>query len=132
MTDISTINKPRTVIYTVIGLTPNLTDLKIAIVPPSGTPPTATFAHVTGRPGTYIATYTPTLLGVYQEYISSVSNGDNIMDAFLVLSADAGDIETSLIAAQASITALTAQVTTMQSNITTIMNLLNKRGGYIN
>jgi hypothetical protein len=132
MTDNSTINKPRTVIYTAIGLTPTLTDLKIVIVPPSGTAPTVTFTAVAGHPGTYIAIYTPTVLGVYQEYISSVSNGDNLMDAYLVVSADTSDNEVAIIAAQAQITALAAQVTTMQANITTMMNQINKRGGYIN
>lgn len=132
MNDVCTINKVRTVLYAALGGTSGLTDLKIAIVPPSGTAPTATFTGVTGRPGFYICTYSPTLLGVYQEYVSSVSNGDNMMDAYLVLSADNGDNETAIVAAQAQITALAAQVVTLQGNITTILNLVSKQGGYIN
>jgi hypothetical protein len=132
MTDISTINKVRTVVYAALGLKSGLTDLTITIVPPSGTAPTATFTAVANHPGIYIATYTPTILGVYQEYIVSPSNGDNLMDAFLSMSADNTDNENAIVAAQAQITALAAQVTTLQGNVTTILNILTKQGGYIN
>jgi hypothetical protein len=132
MNDVCTINKVRTVIYASFGLTSGINDLVLSIIPPSGTAPTATFTPVVGRPGFYIATYTPTLLGVYQEYVTSVSNGDNFMDAFLVISSDDADNQLAITATQAQITALATQVTALQANVTTILNTLKKQGGYIN
>lgn len=110
-----TINKPRTVVYTSLGFVTALTDLKIVIKPPSGTAPTVTF--VEQGLGIYVATYTPTIIGIYQEHITSVLNFDNAVDAYMCMSADDSDLQT--------------QLTTMQTSINKILSSLN-RGGTIN
>lgn len=115
MKDNTTINKPRTVVYTALGYTVGITDLKITIRPPSGTAPTATF--VEQGLGVYVATYTPTVLGVYQEHVTSVLNTDNAFDAYQCQSADLTDLQT--------------QLTALQTSVNKLISSQN-RGGHIN
>ena len=115
MTDVQTINKPRTVVYASLGLVTGLTNLTITVKAPTGTNPVVHFTEQ--GLGIYVATYTPTVLGIYQEVVVSASNGDNVMDAYLVVSADTADLQ--------------VQLNTMQSTMNKILNAISK-GGYIN
>jgi hypothetical protein len=122
MKDRQTINKQRQVIYASAGLVTGITDLQITIKPPSGIVPTATFVEQGN--GIYLTTYTPTALGVYQETVKSITNGDNVTDAFICMSSDEGDLKLQL-DTQATTLA------TMQTTLNQIKNLIN-RGGNIN
>lgn len=127
MKDRQTINKPRTVVYASLGLVPGLTDLKIAIKAPSGANPVATFAEQGN--GIYTLTYTPTVLGVYQEVVTSVINGDNVMDAYVVNPVDETDVKADLDAFELTTNATLAA---MQTKINQIYNAVTKNGGQIN
>lgn len=122
MKDRQTINKVRTVVYASLGFVTGITDLVLTIKPPSGAIPIAIFTEQGN--GLYTASYTPTALGVYQETVSSVINGDRVVDAYLCMVADDGDNDSQLHAIQTTLAA-------MQLTLTQIRNAMN-RGGYIN
>lgn len=122
MKDRQTINKVRTVVYASSGLVIGITDLHLTIRPPSGSVPIINFTEQGN--GIYIATYTPTVLGVYQETVTSNSNGDNTMDAYICMAADEADLQTQL-------TTQAATLTAMQTTLNQIRAAIN-HGGQIN
>jgi hypothetical protein len=87
-------NKLRTVLYAALGLTTGLTDLQLTIKSPSGI--TFTSSFVDKGNGVYSTTYTPNILGIYQETVISVSNGDNVVDAYLCVATDTDDLKLQL------------------------------------
>lgn len=115
MKDVQTINEPRVVVYAALGFTPGIKDLKISIMAPSGPHPTANFIEQ-GK-GVYIAKYIPTVLGVYQELVTSDSNGDEVLDAYECV--------------KYNLTELHDQVEQLQKTVNKMQIALSK-GGYIN
>lgn len=115
MKDVQTINQARTVVYAALGFIPGIKDLKIEVMAPSGPNPMANFIEQ-GK-GVYVAKYIPTVLGVYQERVSSESNGDEVLDAYECVEYDLNKLHT--------------QIEQLQKTVNKLEIAVNK-GGYIN
>jgi len=89
----NTINKLRKVVYVSINFVTVLSDLEVAVRKPNGDlldpAPVVTEQSL----GVYGFEYTPDVLGVWQERISSVTNGDIAIRSVNVVSADNSDIK---------------------------------------
>jgi hypothetical protein len=124
--DTVTVNKVRTIVYTAIGFRVGLTDLVLTVKAPSGTNPTATFTDLGN--GSYKASYTPAVVGVFTENVASVSNGDQVADSVNVVAFDVMDVKSDLDAFE---TTTNATLVALQAQLTQVLNKISK-GGYIN
>lgn len=110
-----TVNKPRVVTYIANLFTTGLTDLVLAVRQPDGTPVSPAPTVVEQGAGVYTATYTPTQVGVHQELISSVTNGDKVFKAVAIEAVDTSDIKSDI---DSSTTSIESAVTTVGTAVT--------------
>lgn len=132
-----TINKSRELVYVAQGFVTGLSDLIIVVRKPDGTlfTPAPTFTEQ--GDGVYTLSYTPDLLGTWQEKISSVTNGDVLINAYDVVAYDVDDIQGQVDGVETKVDTIQTGVTSANNKLDSIetkvdsLDLQIKSGGYI-
>jgi hypothetical protein len=86
------INTLRDVIYVALDFATGITDLTLNVRKPDGTVLAPIILTEQGD-GIYTASYTPDILGVWQEKITSVSNSDKVFRSNIVEAVDISDVK---------------------------------------
>jgi hypothetical protein len=107
-----TVNKLRKVEYVSLNFKTNVNDLVVSIRRPDGAFHNPNNIVVTphNEDGIYIFSYTPDVVGLWQEKITSVINGDRSYRNIKVVPYDIEDIKVQLDIMNAKIDALTSQM----------------------
>jgi hypothetical protein len=87
------VNTLRNVIYVALDFGTGLTDLTLVVRKPDGTLLSPIIMTEQGD-GVYVASYTPDVIGVWQEKITSISNSDKVFRSTVVELLDLSDIST--------------------------------------
>jgi hypothetical protein len=122
-----TVNKVREVVYVAENFTTGLTDVTLVVREADGTILTPAVTEQSG--GVYIASYTPTVVGVAQEKITSVVNGDKVIRSVVIQAVDESDISASVAAVKtdvdSSTTAIESAVTGVGTQVTGVKTELD-------
>jgi len=133
----STVNKVREVTYVAVGFTTGVSDLTLAVRKPNGTLVSSAPTFTEQGAGVYTASYTPDAVGQWQERVSSVTNGDNVVRAYDVVAFDADDvkaqtdnIETKVDTVDGKVDVVDGKIDTLDGkadNIQTTVNTINTK-----
>lgn len=126
MRDNQTVNKLRTVAYVAKGFATGLTDLVLVVRKPNGSAlaPAATFSEQSG--GVYIATYTPDVTGVWEEKITSVTNGDKVVVGYNVVSFDSDDVKSDTATILTDVVTIDGKVDTLTTKSDAIKTVVDE------
>lgn len=116
----ATVNKTRKLVYVAVDFTTGLTDLVLAVRKPDGTPVTPAPTFTEQGDGVYIADYTPDAVGSWQEKVTSVTNGDNVVRAYDVVAFDADDVKAQTDSIETKIDVVDTKVDGVQSTANSI------------
>jgi uncharacterized protein YaeQ len=89
------INTQKKVVYVALNFQTGLTDLTLVVRKPDGTTLDPIIMSEQGD-GVYVATYTPDALGIWQEKITSETNGDKAIRSYEVVSSSIDDVSSEL------------------------------------
>lgn len=118
-----TINKLKSIVYVPLSFTGGLEDLTITVRRPNGTIfDTIVMDEQSG--GIYTASYTPDALGIWQEKVSSVTNGDLVIRAYDVVSYDVNDVKTT-------VDTVDGKVDTIDSNVDSVKTTVETTDGKV-
>lgn len=116
-TNAQTISKVRNIVYVAINFATGLTDITLAVRKPDGSAvsPAPTFTEQGN--GVYTASYTPDVVGIWQELVTSATNGDKAIRAFTIVSYDTDDVAAAVATVDGNVDSIK---TTVESNATKI------------
>jgi len=132
------IDTTRKVIYVAVDFTTGLTDLVLQARKPNGdifTFPSGQGSFVEQGEGIYIVEYTPDTLGIWQEKVTSATNGDKVIRSYEVVSTKVKDVKDDTEAIKTE-TDKIADIKTETDKIQDIKNTVDqldvdvKSGGY--
>lgn len=111
----TTVNKVRMIEYVASGFTTGLVDLVLSVRKPDGT--LITPAVTERGEGVYIASYTPDQVGVWQEKISSVINGDKVFRSVVIAAVDEDDIKSDVDSVSTKVDTATAKIDAVKTSV---------------
>jgi hypothetical protein len=120
----NTVNKVRKIVYVASGFTINLIDLILTIRKPDGSLVTPTV--VEQGAGVYTFSYTPDVVGLWQEQIISVSNGDKVIRSVEIIAVDEVDIKAAIDADSTKIEVVKSGVDIINSKIDQIKSSVDE------
>lgn len=133
----NTVNKLRKVVYVAVGFTTGLTDLTLTVRHPDGTSTTPSFTEQ--GDGVYTASYTPDVVGTWQEKVSSATNGDKVVRSLDVLAFDDTDVKadvdavsTKVDAVKTDVDAVSTKVDSVQTSVDTVKTDVDSVGTSVN
>ena len=110
------INEVKKIVYVALNFTAGLTDVVAAVRKPDGSALTPAPTFTEQGAGIYTAEYTPDTLGVWQEKVTSATNGDVAIRSYKVVSYNISDVKTDT----AAIKTETDKIQTIDDNIDAI------------
>lgn len=111
--EVSTIDKLRKVVYVAVEFTTAVADFSVVVRKPDGSPLSPAPIVTEQGDGVYTFEYTPDVAGVWQEKISSATNGDKVIRSVKVTLADVEDVKTQT-------ESIETKVDTVQSDVTAV------------
>lgn len=129
------INTSETFEYIALNFTTGLTDLTVTVRRPDGTTFTPAPTIVEDQNGAYRYTYTPNVLGTWQERIVSPTNGDEAIRTYEVVSFELDDVKAQTDVIETKVDAVDGKVDDIDTKADQIINDISnipsiKRGGY--
>lgn len=124
-TNAQTINKVRNIVYVAINFTTGLTDLVLAVRKPDGSAlsPAPTFTEQGN--GVYTASYTPDTAGMWQELVTSATNGDKAIRAYTVVNYDVDDVAGAVATVDGNVDSIKTTVESNASKLDTIDGIVD-------
>lgn len=124
----NTLNKVRTVTYVALGFTDGLSDLTLAVRNPLGSITYPTVVIQGG--GVYTASYTPDLIGTWQEKFTSLSNKDKVIRSVDIIGADDVDVKAAVTVVSGKVDDANTKLDAIQLSVAAIEAAETKYGGY--
>jgi hypothetical protein len=115
-----TVNKEKKVVYVASKFTTGLSDLTLTVRKPDGTVLSPNPSAIEQGDGVYIFTYTPDIVGRWQEKLSSVINGDKVFRSYEVVAYDASDLQTQIADVDTKIDGVQSTVTVTDGKVDVI------------
>lgn len=118
------VNTLRKLRYVALDFTTGMTDLDLIIRKPDGSVfvfPGGEGVWTEQADGVYEVFYTPDVVGLWQEKITSVSNSDKLINTIIVVTKVIDDISTEVGAVETKVDNLDAKVTTVDGKTDTII-----------
>ena len=114
------ISTERTLRYVALEFATGLVDLELSVRKPDGSllAPAPEFAEQ--GEGVYEASYTPDVLGLWQEKISSVSNGDRLINTVNIVAKDIGDVSTEIDGVDAKVDTVDGKVDGVDAKVVAV------------
>lgn len=126
-----TINKVRKVVYVAKGFVTGLTDIVVVIRKPDGSLLSPAPVVAEQGEGIYTFSYTPDVVGVYQEKITSVVNGDKAIRSVNVGSVDDADVKAAVDAVAADVAVVEGKVDAVGVQVAAVDAKVDVVGGKV-
>lgn len=121
------VNTVRRAFYVAVNCQTGLTDLNLEVRLPNGNM-FGNFLMQEAGDGLYYVDYTPNVVGVFQEKVTSATHGDKAFRSVEIVSANASDVATDVAAVSAKVDAVEANVLLVKAKVDTINNNLIASG----
>lgn len=116
-TNAQTKDKVRNVVYVALNFTTGLTDVTVAVRKPNGDALSPAPTVTEQGNGIYVASYTPDVVGMWQEKVTSATNGDNAIRAYTVIENDADDLAADIAAVDGKIDVVDGNVDSIKTTV---------------
>lgn len=121
------VNTSRRVFYVALGAQTGLTDVILEVRRPNGNV-FGSYPMNEAGDGLYYADYIPSELGMFQEKVISISNGDKTFSTVEVVSANASDLATDLNDVKGDVDNIASQISVINAKVDAIGNKIFASG----
>lgn len=115
-----TINKVRKVIYVALEFATGVSDFVVTVRKPDGSVVTPAPVVTEQGDGVYTFEYTPDVVGVYQERVVSVVNGDKAIRSVRCVAADVEDVKTQVNTIEGKVDTVGTKVDAVDTKVTAV------------
>jgi uncharacterized protein YoxC len=116
----ATINKLRKVAYVAVEFNTGVSDFVVAVRKPDGSTLSPAPTVTEQGDGIYTFEYTPDVVGLWQEKVSSVVNGDRAVRTVKVTAADVDDVKSQTASIESKVDTVDGKVDAVQTSVNTV------------
>jgi flagellin-like hook-associated protein FlgL len=124
-------NKERKVLYMAVGFATGIADFVVTVRKPDGSVLDPAPVMSESGDGVYSFSYTPDVAGLWQEKITSATNGDRAIRGFDVVTVDVSDVNTTLGTVEGKVDAVKTQTDSIETKVDAVKVVVDTTDGKV-